>query len=290
MTLSNGLSVSLAKESLPHTAQTPDVAGSQIRLDKPFSQTLTCYAGIKPYAEGGLAEQRIISFDGDQLTISGGGIFDSGRFSSSGNPVERTDSATDARLHTQTGTSGARLWFTRNLQGDLISAGIVHRSGADRIECGAQYADQWLDKATSRPFGRDGNRLVWQTSSDIELNCIRYTGADFGAPGIEPPRSATLQLIQDGSMSVTIEGGSEAIIMLAHPDEPGRNASFVHETVRDGGQRIWLSRNGTDGNADAIRLRFRFNYNLLDIEHRQNDGQTIRCVPAPLDPRRFVES
>lgn len=265
-------------------------SGSKISMDTAFSQTLTCYAGIKPYFEKTLADQWNVSFDGDLLTVSGGGQTNSGRFSTSGNPIDRTDSDTGSKLHTLTGAGGGRIWFERKLNGELLNAGIIHRTGADRVECGDQYAKEWLDNSAQKPFGRDGDRLVWQSSPAIDLNCIRYRGTDFSAPEVQAPRGAQLQLIQDGAMSLAIAGDADTALTNIQADQADRTASFVHETVRDGGQRIWISRRDGDGDTDAVRLRFRFNYNLLDIEYQQTNGEKTRCVPAPLDPRRFVES
>lgn len=285
-----GVNDSYAVDSKPVAAGSASPISSKISLDTAFSETLTCYAGVKPYFQKTLVGQWDVSFDGDLLTVSGSGQTNSGRFSTSGNPIDRTDSVTGSKLHTLTGASGGRIWFERNLNGKLLSAGIVHRTGADRVECGDRYAKEWLDDSTDKPFGRDGDRLVWQSATAIDLNCIRYSGTDFSAPEVQAPRAAQLQLIQNGAMSVAIVGDTNAPLTFIQADETERTATFVHETVRDGGQRIWISRRDGDGDSDAVRLRFRFNYNLLDIEYRQADGVKTRCVPAPLDPRRFVES
>ena len=286
----NGTSDSHAPDTKTVAAGTAGPIKNNVNLDTAFSQTLTCYAGIKPYFEKALVGQWKVSFDGDLLTVSGSGQNNSGRFSTSGNPIERTDNETRSTLHTLTGTSGGRIWFERDLNGDLISAGIVHRTGADRVECGDRYAKEWLDDSVDKPFGRDGDRLVWQSVPAIDLNCVRYRGSDFSAPEVASPRAAQLQLIHEGAMSLKMDGAADASLMSIQAGESERTASFVHETVRDGGQRIWISRRDGDGDADAVRLRFRFDYNLLDIEYQQASSEKTRCVPAPLDPRRFVES
>ena len=267
-----------------------DAPGSVVGLNEPFSQMLTCYAGIKPYFDRAAVGPRTVSFDGDQLTIAGNGQVDSGRFSTSGHDIVRTNNQTSATLHTQRGASGGKLWFERDLNGKLVSAGIVHRPGADRIECGDQYAAQWLDDALPKSFGRDGDKLTWQTDTNIALQCVRYPGTDLAIARDETPEPGRLQRNQNGALNLTLADQANTIISLSHTDEANRSASFVHETVRDGGQRIWTSRRDTDGEVDALTLRFRFNYNLLDLEHQRAGKRSIRCVPAPLDPRRFVDS
>ncbi|MFK7965634.1 MAG: hypothetical protein AB8C46_16860 [Burkholderiaceae bacterium] len=267
-----------------------DAPGSVVVLNKPFSQVLTCYAGIKPYFDRAAVGPRTISFDGDQLAIAGNAQVDSGRFSTSGHDIVRTNNQTSATLHTHRGARGGKLWFERDLNGKLISAGIVHRPGADRIECGDEFATQWLDDALPKSFGRDGQKLTWQTGTNIALQCVQYAGTDLSAARNETPEMGQLHRNQNGALSLTLADQANTIISLSHTDGTNRSASFVHETVRDGGQRIWISRRDTDGEIDALTLRFRFNYNLLDLEQRQAGKLSIRCVPAPLDPRRFVDS
>ncbi|MGH1361433.1 MAG: hypothetical protein ACRBC3_21940 [Burkholderiaceae bacterium] len=292
-TLVLGLALSGCGSSDSHAAQTNQVESTEtalssdsvINLNAAFSQSLNCSSGIKPYADPAISGLWSLSFDADQLQFIGPATAASGRFSTSGHPVQRTETAPTATQETILGQTGGRLWFERHANGAVVSAGLTGRADGTSIECGEIADTQWLATPAASPFNKLGEKLFWNTASGIELMCANASNGDLAdSTAVD---AATLTLTADGPLSVTNTVTGKPVIALPAPQSNGRTASFVHESSRHGGLRVWLSQHDSQP-GENIQIHWRLNFSLLQLSQHRQDGSLTRCVPAPLDPRGSI--
>lgn len=260
-------------------------AAKSIALDTVFAQTISCNAGVKPYADPSVSGLWMVSYDGDQLLMTQNNAVVEARFSTSGHPTIRTNKDSSAQLETQLGETGGVVWFERDTTGTLISAGNKARPDAFTVECGASIAQEWLTQPAASPFGKHEANLSWQDAVNQPLHCVNTDASNNGQDS--PVVAARLNLVADGALQVIANNTGEPLLQLAAANSADRSANFVHESSRHGGLRVWLSRL-TNDQGDMFRAQFRMDFSLLELSHQRGDGDRTRCVPAPLDPRASI--
>ncbi len=252
-------------------------SASSIDLSSPFSQTLSCRAGVKPYFEPGTTDGWLISFDGDQLDIVGHNRRFGGRLSTSGHSLERIEAGDTARMQTRLGETGGQIWFERNTLGRVVGAGHTGLADGSAVDCASMATPTWLPAPASTPFSKSADALIWANAGPIALNC---TSGSATEPGTSQP--AHLQLLADAELRVSADATGTTLMHLAGATTAERSASFVHESPLAGGLRVWISRETADPDK-RFEAKFRFDFKLLEL--RTESGiNTMRCVPAPLDP------
>lgn len=260
-------------------------AESASRLDSAFSASLQCAFGVKPYAVPVASGIWSLRFDGDELVLDGPSMSLSGRFSTSGNPDQRTGDGKTSTRETLLGQTGGRLWFTQRADGTVGSAGLSGRADGTSVECGDIVDSAWLAQPAASPFAKVDGRLFWNSASGLPLHCA--SGPDGALSGNSTVIAAGLSLIAGGALQASASATGEALIALTAPAQGGRTAGFVHETTRHGGLIVWISRSDNDP-GDNIQLQWRPDFSLLELTHHRQDGTMTRCVPAPLDPRGSI--
>ena len=119
------------------------------------------------------------------------------------------------------------------------------------------------------------------------MHCINTEAGKNGQDSLV--LAGRMTLVADGALQVTANETGEPLLQLANANGANRSASFVHESARHGGLRVWLSRL-TNEQADMFQAQFRMDFSLLELNHQRADGSRTRCVPAPLDPRASIIS